>query len=233
MSRNVVSVGRGARAAAAVRLMKQKHVRRLPVLEAGRLVGIVTWGDLIGASPRRSPEPGQPAGLTESSPSHRRVAETMTRDPLTISGDATLEEAAVLMRDGKVGALPVVEDGKLTGILTESDVFDAFIRIMGLRSGGARLTIKHVAGTSALSKIVAAIRDCDAGILSLSSYESEGATRVVVRVDAPHPLHVAQTLVERGFEVTHMAPLPAGGLPGRRPAHRPRLLHRAEAAGPR
>jgi acetoin utilization protein AcuB len=104
-----------------------------------------------------------------------------------------------------------VEDGTLSGILTESDLFEALIKVLGLRSGGARLTIKQASGTDMLGTIVSTIHDCEAGILSLSAYEREGDKWIVVRVDAPFPLHVVQTLVERGIEVTHLAPLPKGG----------------------
>jgi acetoin utilization protein AcuB len=139
------------------------------------------------------------------------VMDVMTPDPLTVAEDTTLEKAAVLMRDHKVGGLPVLEDGTLSGILTESDLFEAFIKVLGLRSGGARLTTNQANGTDTLGAIVSTIRDCEAGILSMSAYERHGVKRIVVRVDAPFPLHVVQTLVERGIDVTHLALLPKSG----------------------
>ena len=138
------------------------------------------------------------------------VADVMTPDPITVSPDATIEEVAVLMREHKVGGLPVLEQGALVSLLTESDLFDAFLHVMGLRSGGARLTIQLADRPDVLGAIVKTIHDCDAGILSLAAYEMRGTKWAVVRVDAPFPLHVVQPLVEHGINVTHLAPLPKG-----------------------
>lgn len=96
------------------------------------------------------------------------------------------------------------------GIIPESDLFDAFIDLMGLRSRGARLRINQGDRTDLLEPLVHTINECNAGILSLATYRMHGARWVVFRVDAPYPLHVVQTLVERGVNVTHFAPLPRG-----------------------
>jgi acetoin utilization protein AcuB len=132
----------------------------------------------------------------------------MTRELTTIGPDATIEEAAVLMRTKKIGGLPVVDNGQLAGIITESDVFDAFIDLMGIRRGGARLTIEVLDRIGALDEVVHTIRECDVNIRSLAAYTVNGKGQIVVRVDTPYPLHVVQTLTERGIHVTHLAPLP-------------------------
>ena len=205
MTRKVITVNAGTPSHEALSLMKRRHIRRLPVLQGKQLVGIVTWADLM----RASSSSARKSASTEATAV--TVMDLMTPNPLTVAEDTTLEEAAVLMRNHKVGGLPVVEDGTLSGILTESDLFEALINVLGLRSGGARLTIKQANGTDTLGAIVSTIHDCEAGILSLSAYEREGVKWIVVRVDAPFPLHVVQTLVERGIDVTHLAPLPKGG----------------------
>jgi len=106
---------------AAQRLMQQRHVRRLPVVENGRLIGIITWGDLRAA---------QPSAATTLSVYEWRalldkvtVAACMTHDPLTIAPDASVLEAAQLILDHKVSGLPVVADDRVVGVLTESDLF--------------------------------------------------------------------------------------------------------------
>ncbi len=106
---------------AAQRLMQQQHVRRLPVVADGHLIGIITWGDLRAA---------QPSAATTLSVYEWRalldkvtVAACMTRDPLTAAPDMSVLEAARLMLDHKVSGLPVVADGKVVGVLTESDLF--------------------------------------------------------------------------------------------------------------
>jgi CBS domain-containing protein len=106
---------------AAQRLMQQRHVRRLPVVADGRLIGIITWGDLRAA---------QPSAATTLSVYEARalldkvtVAACMTRDPLTVAPDAPVLEAAQLILDHKVSGLPVVANGDVVGVITESDLF--------------------------------------------------------------------------------------------------------------
>lgn len=104
------------------RLMMEHSIRRLPVVDEGRLVGIVTLGDVRGA---------EPSGATSLSIwevnyllSRLRVDEIMTPRPFTIAAEATLGEAAQMMLSYKISALPVVDgDGRVVGIITESDIF--------------------------------------------------------------------------------------------------------------
>jgi CBS domain-containing protein len=114
--------------AAAQRLMEQRHVRRLPVVERGRLVGIITWGDLRAA---------QPSSATTLSVYEMRalleqvtVAACMSRKPLTIASEAPLLEAAQKMLSWRIGGLPVVDGDRLVGIITESDLFRVLIAEM-------------------------------------------------------------------------------------------------------
>jgi CBS domain-containing protein len=106
---------------AAQRLMQQQHVRRLPVVADGQLIGIVTWGDLRAA---------QPSAASTLSIHERRallgkvtVAACMTRDPLTVAPGASVLDAAQLILDHQVSGLPVVADGGVVGMITESDLF--------------------------------------------------------------------------------------------------------------
>lgn len=103
------------------KLMREAKVRRLPVVDHGRLVGIVTLGDVREA---------QPSDATTLSIyelnyllSKLTVDRIMTREPLTIAPDATIHQAARVMLDHKIGGLPVMEDERLVGIITESDIF--------------------------------------------------------------------------------------------------------------
>lgn len=105
------------------RLMQDSHIRRVPVVENGKLVGIVTLGDI------REAEPSQATTLSiyelHYLLSKLTVERIMTRNPLIIAPNATIREAARLMLERKIGGLPVVEPetGKLVGIITESDIF--------------------------------------------------------------------------------------------------------------
>jgi acetoin utilization protein AcuB len=120
-------------------LMTKWRVNQLPVVRDGELVGIVTDRDLRDAFPsvfetverefaadrehRRQP---QPAG---SDPARLTIDLVMTHEPFTLSPEDSVEDAASLMRRKRVGAVPIVEGGKLVGILTRSDVLDAFLSL--------------------------------------------------------------------------------------------------------
>ncbi len=189
----------------ALALMKEKRIRRLPVLKGQRLVGIVSWTDLMRASPSDATtlSAWEIPYLLMKTP----VGEVMTREPITVPPTAAIEEAALLMRRFKIGGLPVVEAGALVGIITESDVFDALIALMGLHRQGARLTVEAPARPNALEDIVRTIRECGVQIQSLTAYSIDGSAQVVLRVNSPYPLHVIQALEEGGNKILHFTPL--------------------------
>lgn len=111
--------------AAAQHLMERRHVRRLPVVQDRRLIGILTWGDLRAAWPS--------AATTLSVHEQRQlleqttVAECMSRDPVTVAPNATVLEAAQIVLAHKIGGLPVVTNGEVVGVITESDLLRLLI----------------------------------------------------------------------------------------------------------
>ncbi len=122
MTRELVTARPETTLPEAHKLMEENNIRRLPVLEDGRLVGIVTRGDVRGA------EPSQATSLSiwelNYLLSKLKIGEIMTRYPITVSPGATIREAAQLMLDNKISGLPVVGDGgRVVGIITESDIF--------------------------------------------------------------------------------------------------------------
>jgi CBS domain-containing protein len=130
MTRDVITVTPVTSLADAHRLMTQKRIRRLPVADQGRLVGIVTLGDV------RSAEPSAASSLSvwemNNLLAKLEIAEIMTRDPTTINQNATISTVAEVMLEKKFSGLPVVDDdGKLVGIITESDIFRLVVREWG------------------------------------------------------------------------------------------------------
>ena len=112
-------------------LMKECGVRRLPVVDNGLLVGIVTLGDIREASPSSATT----LSIYELNYliSRLTVAEIMTRDPIAVSADTSVGAAARLMLEHKIGGLPVVDGTRVVGIITESDIFRLLVSESELR----------------------------------------------------------------------------------------------------
>jgi acetoin utilization protein AcuB len=112
----------------AVNLMREGGFRRLPVVDRGRLVGIITDRDLRRAA--NSPFVVREQWYDNFILDHIEVGSCMTPNPLTIEPSAPIAEAARLMRDHKIGGLPVLSDGQLVGIVTETDLLDFLIELL-------------------------------------------------------------------------------------------------------
>jgi acetoin utilization protein AcuB len=131
MHRPVIGVKPRDSAAHARAVMEQRRVNQLPVLEGPRLVGIVTDRDLRDAFPSLAESRvTRGARAAAVDPATIPVEDLMTRDVLTVEPDATLAEAARLLRRERIGALPVVAAGKPVGILARSDLLDALVRFL-------------------------------------------------------------------------------------------------------
>ena len=130
MSRTVVTVRPETKLAAAAALMRDRNVRHLPVVDgAGRLVGIVTSRDLrqaLFAPAVRAEGNDLPAVMDTLT-----VGDVMIRSVVSVRATTTIRDAARVMHERRLGALPVVEGGRLVGILTETDVLHAFQELLG------------------------------------------------------------------------------------------------------
>lgn len=128
MTRSPVSVAPHDSLRRAIALMREGGFRRLPVVEEHQLVGIVTDRDirLITNSPVILREKWYDEYLLDAI----KVEACMTLDPITVTPDTSVEEAAKLMRDRKVGGLPVMQADRLVGIVTETDVLNCFIELL-------------------------------------------------------------------------------------------------------
>ncbi len=137
MSSPAVTIAPGVNVEEARALMEKKKVRRLPVVDRGRLVGIVTASDIEAML-------GRGRGLTLKDlyrALDTRVEEVMTADPITVRPTDTFEEAASILRERRVSGLPVVEGGRVVGMITESDMFAAITDLLGLHEEGERIVV--------------------------------------------------------------------------------------------
>ncbi|HOJ12640.1 MAG TPA: CBS domain-containing protein, partial [Clostridiales bacterium] len=140
MTSNPYIISPDATIAEALEIMRKNNIRRLPVVKNGKLVGIVTEREMQEVTPSKATT----LSVFELNYllSKTKVSAVMTRDVITVSPDSLLEEAAVLMRDNRVGALPVIQDDRVVGIITETNIFDAFIDLLGFRDSGTRISVE-------------------------------------------------------------------------------------------
>lgn len=124
--------------ATAKTVMEENGIRRLPVVDhEGQLKGIVSVKDVFNALP--SIVDGSSAGSGSTFSEETTVAEIMTADPMSVGLMTPLETVAKRMRQHKVGSMPVLDDGELIGIITESDIFRAFMEVLGGNEDGIRV----------------------------------------------------------------------------------------------
>lgn len=183
-------------------IMKQHGVRRLPVVKNGKLVGIISKEDIISASPSKATtfSIGEITYLL----SRTKISQIMTKNPVTISPNALLEEAAILMRDNQIGFLPVVDKGKLVGIITESDIFDSFIELLGFRDPGTRLTIEADDEPGIMSNITSIIGSYGANITHVAVYRgSSGKSAVVVGINSYNTAELEDSIKKQGFNILY------------------------------
>jgi acetoin utilization protein AcuB len=157
--------------------MKSRKIRRLLVLDGARLVGIVTLTDL---QKLLFENPGQ---VPFERVSGLKVSEIMTPGPLTVGPDDAIEKAALLMYENKISALPVVKDARLVGIITETDLFKAVVRIMGAHAQGTRITFDLDEGFGGLPLVLELSAQFDIRILAVVTLHphAEDKTLVVMR----------------------------------------------------
>jgi acetoin utilization protein AcuB len=167
----------------ALNLMHEHRFRRLPVVdEKGRLVGIVSERDLLYASP-------PPATLLNGLElnhvlSKLQIEEVMTQDVITTTPDAFVEDVARLMVENKIGGLPIVdEDNQVVGVITETDVFRAFIEMYRAGHSGLYLTLKVRDRERVMAELSKAVFGLGGNILSISSFcdETTGDYRLVIK----------------------------------------------------
>ena len=204
MSINIITVTEEASLSEAIHLLKEKNIRRLPVVRNGKLVGIVSDRDLKEASPSKatSLDIWELHYLLEKV----KIKDVMTTRPFTIKPKDTIEFAALLMMNNKIGALPVLDEkGALAGILTESDVFNALVSMtgVGLKKTRVSLLIPDEPGT--IKEVADVVRDHKGQIFSImTSYVKvpPGTRELIMRVDCPDTEALKADLTKRFGEVT-------------------------------
>jgi len=181
MTRNPITITPDTSFEEALRVMRKNKVRRLPVLDRDKkLVGIVTEKDLLYASP--SPVTSLDVFELHYLLSKITVKDLMTKEVITVEEDTPLEEAARIMADNKIGGLPVVRDGVLVGIITETDLFKIFLELLGAREKGLRLSLLVPERKGMLASLTGEIARLGGNIVSLGTFLGEDPTNRLIAV---------------------------------------------------
>lgn len=140
-------------------IFRKKNIRHMPVVDLNQtLVGIVTENDLVKVFPSGKELNTFQTNLLARTP----ISNVMSENPVFISPDVIIEEAALSMRINGIGCLPVIDDNKkLVGLLTKNDIIDAFITALGLGEGGTRITIVYKKKWGFLSELISFIDKCN------------------------------------------------------------------------
>jgi len=201
MSVNPITVEPQDTVGDALERLKDHSVRRLPVVSKGKLVGLVTKTDLIKASP----SPATSLSIHEINYLFPKIKikDIMTTDLITVSPDTAIEEAAVIMRENKFGTLVVVNKGKLVGLITESDLFKAFIDVFGFDRPGIRINVEFEDEVGELGKLATLISSMGIYIISLvMTYSRDGRVNGVLRLKTDQKDQVVEALKQKGYDVT-------------------------------
>ena len=144
----------------------------MPVVdEQGKLIGVVAQTDLLHASPSMA----TPVNVFEMSYllANLHVREVMSSPPITVSEDAPLEEAARVMVEKKIGCLPVMRNGVLVGMITETDIFETFVEVLGGGEASLRVTLRVLDVRGELARLAGVIAGLGGNICSVAAFRGE------------------------------------------------------------
>lgn len=202
MSKPVITVNPNLPINEALNLMKDEQIRRLPVIDKGKLVGIVSDKDLLNASPSIATS----LSVWEMNYllSKITIKDVMSKNVFSVEENTPIEIAARTMADNKIGGMPVLRDGKVVGIITETDLFKIFLELMGARHSGVRATIVIEDQPGELAKISRTLAENGGNFISFGVFSGEDPTTrtVTFKLDGLDIKKIEQLLLEIGVKVT-------------------------------
>jgi len=208
MTRDPITINQDTSMIKAIHIMKEHRFRRLPVVSAGRLVGMVTDRDLKEASPSKATtlDVHELYYLL----AELEVKEIMTRNPVSVLENDTVERAAQMMLEHTISGLPVVDaSDKLVGIITQSDVFRAFMHITGVLQGGVQFALRLEDRPGILKEVADTLRARGGRMVSLlTTYPSpdQNLRDVYIRVKdlSPEAVEAARAELAAKFQLLYL-----------------------------
>ncbi|WP_130863971.1 CBS and ACT domain-containing protein [Bacilliculturomica massiliensis] len=202
MTKDPVSIQADAPINELIGLIRDKGLKRIPVLDGEKVVGIVTDGDVEKVSPTKATT----LSVFEINYllSKMTVKDAMSKKVFTITPDDLIEEAAIEMRANRISALPVVENGQLVGIVTESDLMDALIDMLGARVVGTRFVIYTEDKPGILADVCSEVAKMGGNInhMAVIKYDDKKAADLILRLDTLDAEPIIQRLESKGYKIT-------------------------------
>lgn len=206
MSSPVITISSTTPVLEAAKLMKEKRIERLPVVDDGKLQGIVTKDRVLRASPSMATS----LSLHEIHYLFAKltVKEIMQRDPVTVTPEMTVENAVRLAQEKRVGCLPVVEDGRVVGILTTNDFFLLVLNpLLGIGEAGSRIMVQHCDSPEKMVTALQCTAELGHKVVNAAYLPSRrgGERDFVLHIEANDASKLVACMKERGLEVEERA----------------------------
>jgi acetoin utilization protein AcuB len=206
MTTNVITIPSNTSLAEAKRIMAAHRVRRLPVVDRGALVGIVTRDQLDKAGPSQLSS----LDIHEITRilSKITVREVMTKNPVTVTPDATVEEAVTLAQEKKIGSVLVVDNGRLVGMATTNDFFYKILNpILGIGKPGSRLVVHKCGDTKTIEKILGIINRMGLEVITMFMLPipEREEQHFVIHLASEDPTKLIEEIRKLGCEVERRA----------------------------
>jgi acetoin utilization protein AcuB len=201
MTSPVVTIASETPVLDAAKLMKDRKIERLPVVDGGKLVGIITKDRVLRASPSMATS----LSLHEIHYLFAKllVKEIMQRDVVTVAPEMTVERAVRLAQERRVGCLPVVEDGRVVGILTTNDFFFLVLNpVLGIGEAGSRVIIRHCATPAKMVAALECVGELGHTVLNAAYLPSRrGDERdFLIHIESEDAAKLVACMKERGLE---------------------------------
>lgn len=207
MTKHPVTMTSDATVGEVDRIMKKNKFHRMIIVDGGKLVGYLSDRDVMRVTP--SPATSLSKFEIRSLLDKLKVRDIMQKKVVTVAENATIEEAALIMYNNKVGGLPVISEvGAVVGIITATDILKTFVNVMGLPQGGKiRLTLKVLNKIGVMAEVTKIFSDNGINIDSMiTCRQDENSYEIVVRIDAHQELleKIKNQLESRGHKIIHI-----------------------------
>ncbi|MBT2582542.1 acetoin utilization AcuB family protein [Planococcus sp. ISL-109] len=179
-------------------LFEEKRIRHAPIVDDGKVVGIVTDRDLKDATPSMF------TVTPKGEPYKKKVADIMTKNPITVHPLDFVEEIALVFYEQKIGCLPVVSNNQLVGFLTETDLLYTYIELTGAHQPGSQIEIKVPNRSGTLYEVSKVFYDHKVNVLSVLVYpdRKDNSNKILAfRIKTMNPISIIDDLRKKGFDV--------------------------------